>query len=333
MNRISHSLEGLVLNLHPERYHGQGKRPPFFEGWYFKLIDAAEQERYAIIPGVSLAQQGLGPHAFIQIFDGVRGTAAYVVYPLGEFWAATNAFTVHIGPNRFTREALTLDITEGPLQVQGHLRFTDSVAWPVTLTTPGIMGWYAWVPFMECYHGVLSLDHVIQGALTINGVAHDFTAGRGYIEKDWGQAFPSAWVWQQSNHFDEPGVSLTASIAMIPWVRHSFRGFIVGLWRQGTLYRFATYTGAVTESLEIAPDRVHWILSDRLYRLEMYSRRTNATPLRAPSRSDMERRVPETLSALIDVRLTARCNGALLFEGSGRNAGLEIAGDLETLTA
>ena len=23
------------------------------------------------------------------------------------------------------------------------------------------MGWYAWVPFMECYHGVLSLDHTI----------------------------------------------------------------------------------------------------------------------------------------------------------------------------
>ena len=36
--------------------------------------------------------------------------------------------------------------------------------------------------------------------------------GRGYIEKDWGQAFPRAWIWTQSNHFgaDAPGTSLTA---------------------------------------------------------------------------------------------------------------------------
>ena len=30
----------LRTTLHPERYHGHGKKPPFFEGWYYKLIDA-----------------------------------------------------------------------------------------------------------------------------------------------------------------------------------------------------------------------------------------------------------------------------------------------------
>ena len=48
--------------IHPERYHGPrrdliaARRSPFFEGWYYKLIDAAEQHRYAIIPGVSLGR-------------------------------------------------------------------------------------------------------------------------------------------------------------------------------------------------------------------------------------------------------------------------------------
>ena len=103
---------------------------------------------------------------------------------------------------------------------------------------------------MECYHGVLSFDHTIQGELTIDGQAVDFSRGRGYIEKDWGKSFPSAWVWYQSNHFPQTGVCLTASIAVIPWLRSAFRGFIIGLWILGTLVRFASYTGANTDSLE-----------------------------------------------------------------------------------
>jgi len=31
----------------PALYHGDGARPPFFEGWYFKLVDATEAHRYA----------------------------------------------------------------------------------------------------------------------------------------------------------------------------------------------------------------------------------------------------------------------------------------------
>jgi hypothetical protein len=34
----------------------------------------------------------------------------------------------------------------------------------------------------------------IDGKLTIADQDHDFSGGRGYIEKDWGQSFPSAWV-------------------------------------------------------------------------------------------------------------------------------------------
>jgi hypothetical protein len=106
------------------------------------------------------------------------------------------------------------------------------------------MGWYAWVPFMECYHGIVSLDHEIQGALQVDGQRVDFSGGRGYIEKDWGPSFPSAWIWLQTNHFGVPGTSLTASIAVIPWMRSSFSGFIVGFLHGGRLYRLATYTGA-----------------------------------------------------------------------------------------
>ena len=35
---------------------------------------------------------------------------------------------------------------------------------------------------------------------------------RGYIEKDWGKAFPHSWLWLQTNHFTQPGTSLSASV-------------------------------------------------------------------------------------------------------------------------
>jgi hypothetical protein len=194
------------------------------------------------------------------------------------------------------------------------------------------MGWYAWMPRMECYHGVLSFDHSISGTLEVEGQAHVFDGGRGYIEKDWGKAFPAGYIWFQSNHFDVPRACLTASIAMIPWLGSAFRGFIIGLWLDGRLYRFATYTGARTERLVLQDEQVDWVVSDRHLRLEMQVVQAGGGLIFGPTRQNMGRRVDETLDASLWVRLRER-GGRMLFEGSGRHAGLEINGDVQRLLA
>lgn len=99
---------------------------------------------------------------------------------------------------------------------------------PATVTSPGIMGWYAWMPVMECYHGVVSFSQDLSGSLSLDGGRLTFDGGRGYLEKDWGRAFPTGYIWMQSNHFTRPGACLVASVAVIPWRRTQFRGFIVG---------------------------------------------------------------------------------------------------------
>jgi hypothetical protein len=319
--------QSIYSTLHPEIYHGHGRKPPFFEGWYFKLISADEAGRYAIIPGVSLSGEA---HAFVQVLDGRTGRSAYHVYPLTDFWASAKEFEVRIGPNLFTRDriVLAIDLPEG--QVRGELMFRAVTPWPVSATAPGIMGWYAWVPKMECYHGVVSLNHTIVGRLAIDGRDTDFGGGLGYIEKDWGQAFPSAWVWFQTNHFDAANTCITASVAVIPWVRRSFPGFIIGLWHNRLLYRFATYTGARIERLDITDDHVTWTVRSRSYRLEMVATRAEGGLLAGPTRLDMGKRVDETLNATVDVRLSTSA-GQTLFSGRGRHAGLEVHGELERL--
>jgi hypothetical protein len=130
----------------------------------------------------------------------------------------------------------------------------------------------------------------------------------------------------QTNHFATPGVSLTASIARIPWLGSSFTGFIVGLLWQGTLYRFATYTGARTSQLTIDDESIHWVIEDAVYRLAIIGHRAETGHLRGPSRRDMGRPVPETLSATVEVELASR--GRVLFSETGSYAGMEAAGDL-----
>ena len=318
--------------LHPERYHGARRtRGPFFEGWYYKLVDATERHRWAVIPGIFLGERAASREAFVQVLDGSTGRATYHVYRADEFAAARDAFEVRVGANRFGAEGLALRIESPERPIEGELRFRGGVPWPVRWRSPGIMGPYAWVPFMECYHGVPSLDHEIEGRLRIAGETIDFSGGRGYLEKDWGQAFPAAYVWMQTNHFEAPGTSLSASIAIIPWLRSSFRGFIVGLWHEGVLHRFATYTGALTESLAIDGERVTWSLRDRRLRLEMVAARAAGGRLASPVRTEMHKRVDETLSSQVAVRLTRLADGGVLFEGRGRCAGLEVHGDLERL--
>ncbi len=323
--------------LHPEGYHGIGRRPPFFEGWYFKIVDATGQHRYAVIPGVSLADGDGGPHSFIQVLDGASGQTLYKRYPLEDFRASQETLSVAVGPNTFSWQGMSLDLAESDLPLTGTLRFSDPSPWPVSLLAPGIMGWYSWVPRMECYHGVLSLDHSLDGCLAINGTTANFAGGRGYIEKDWGQAFPSGYVWMHSNHFADPSVSLPHRLD-----RHDTLDWpnLPGVHRrpvpQGYADPLCYIYRARTVHLTAENRTINWTIQDGLYQLKILATTPQAGLLRGPSHSDMGRPVPETLSATIDVVLTARHtsarnSGAVLFRGRGSYGGMEIGGDIEPL--
>jgi hypothetical protein len=91
-------------------YHGHGRKPPFFEGWYYKLVDAAEDQKCVIIPGISMGRDVSSRHAFIQVLDGRTGDAAYHEYSLAGFEAARGVFDLRIGRNHFTPDGLSVDI-------------------------------------------------------------------------------------------------------------------------------------------------------------------------------------------------------------------------------
>ena len=106
--------------LTPGSYHGLHKKPPFFEGWYYKLVSADEQHKIAIIPGVILGQDA---HAFVQVLEGVSGTAVYHRFPVEQFSASPTRLDIQVGENHFDGSGLTLNIDrpEGRLTAASSL--------------------------------------------------------------------------------------------------------------------------------------------------------------------------------------------------------------------
>jgi tocopherol cyclase len=303
-----------------------------FEGWYFKLVDAEGRQPYAIIPGVFLGDDA---HAFIQVLDGREGSSQYHRFPVDTFRAERDDFRIEIAGNRFSREGVTLDIdgkSEGAAQrVEGALSFSPWSPWPVTWTSPGVMGPYGFVPALQCNHGILSMDHRIEGSLVVDGRRTDFDSGRGYSEKDWGSGFPAGYVWTQSNHFADAGVSVSASVAHIPWLTGAFRGFLVGLLHDGELHRFTTYNGAKIEHLEVNDTHFRLRIRNRTHRLELDALKSEGGILHAPYGKQMIERVAETMTSEVELRFSRLADDRAVYAGLGRHACLEVQGDLSSL--
>lgn len=322
---------------HPEAFHGDGVVHGYFEGWYNKIVSADRRQRWAVIPGVfrGLAgDAGVRDEAFVQVLDGLTGRSWYHRFDLNEFRASDRSFDVVVGPNRFGPEGMTLDLP----QLRGRIDYTTPLEpWPVTIREPGIMGRYALVPFMECFHGVVSFGHGLAGTVAVEGVSASFDGGRGYIEKDWGKAFPAGYVWLASNHIDATtgngeDASLIASVAIIPWLGRAFRGSIIGFRHGGRLHRWTTYYRSHEKRLMIDDTHVRWSVLGPDGVLELDAERVRGGLLHAPLRTAMHQRVEETLDARIRIRHLDH-DGRVLLEGVGECAGLEVFGDTEKLLA
>jgi hypothetical protein len=333
----------------PIFFQGSLKRRRYFEGWYFKNVAADRSAVFAFIPGISLSPGNAA--AFVQLIDGATGRTRWFPYPVDAFSYSQDEFGVSVGANRFSLRGIDVRLRDAEGEVEAHLAYSGITPLPFSLGAPGIMGPYAYVPFMECYHGVGSLDHRVDGEVRIGDRCFDFTAGRGYLEKDWGRSMPLAWIWAQANGFAGPGSCILFSLARIPWLGRSFPGFFAllaegegagsagagaGPMRAGAgagpiraasaIHRFASYTGARVTSAELRGRDLFVTIRDRQRVLRLHAERSHEGVLLAPVDGVMERRIAESIDARISVRLEDT-SGRILFEGAGSSAGLEIVGD------
>jgi tocopherol cyclase len=312
--------------FHPEQFQGWTRKRNYFEGWYFKVVNNSETKAFAFIPGIAINCNG-EKHAFIQVLDGKKLTAHYHKFNAESFRANPDQFKITIGENHFSDQELCIDL-QG---LKANLKFSENVTWPNRWYSPGIMGPFTFLPLMECYHGIVSMDHKITGQIEVDGEIMNFSNGRGYIEKDWGQSFPSAYVWIQTNHFSRPGISVKVSVAKIPYLGYSFVGFIAGVWLGDRLIQFTTYNRSVLRKSVIDSKNVELVIENKKFRLEILARREAATALASPILGLMDGRIEESMNARVEVNLIDKRSGTSIFNDIGRNAGLEVAGKIEEI--
>lgn len=319
-------IKGIASIFHPDQYQGWGKTKRYFEGWYFKIVNADETKAFAFIPGIAIDENG-HKQSFVQVLDGKKRTAEYHKFDSREFRPKFGKFEIEIADNFFSTDSIHLNL---PAE-KGTLKFSNLTPWTNEWYSPGIMGPFSFVPFMECYHGILSMNHKIEGHLIIQDELIDFTNGRGYIEKDWGHSFPSAYVWLQTNHFSKQDISVKASVANIPWLGSSFVGCIAGVWLHDRLIQFTTYNGSKLGNSFVDKLKVELTIENKNYRLEILAHREKPTQLASPILGFMDGRIEESMTSEIEVELFDKRNKTTMLHDTGRNAGLEVAGKIEEI--
>jgi len=313
----------------PEIFQGKGKTKKYFEGWYYKFTNAAGNFSYAIIQGISLGKDRNESHSFIQIIDGINGKTYVFEFDLDDFSFDEKSLSIKIGENRFTKNSCNLKIKNEDIDIRCDIIFDKIIEYPGSIISPGIMGFFAYFPFMECNHGAVNLYHETSGSFIINGKKTEMDNGLGYIEKDWGVSFPSSWIWVQGNDFENQRASFMLSVANIPFLGFEFIGFLGFLYANNKVYRFGTYNFSSIKKMALNGEDLSIVIKKGRHTFTIRAKQAKSGLLRAPKNGAMTSLIEESINA--EAHVTLQHKGATLFEGKSVLCGMEISSNIDEL--
>ncbi len=304
----------------PFLFQGGKETKGYFEGWYYKQVNTQRDQTISVIFGVSLNVENA--HSFVQLLLTKPVRTYYFEYPLEVFSSDSGHYK--IGNNHFDQNGIQLDLHQATFNCVGRLTFTSLTPLKSTLYMPSIMGPFAYIPGMECNHGVISMHHMVDGMLDINNEKWTFLSDIGYIEKDWGRSFPKRYIWIQGNHFTSSTANLMLSVADIPFAGLAFEGVIAQLDAGEKSYRIATYLGARKGALKRTDTGFLLEIKQGKLCLSVSAKMDDTGNLKAPKHGSMQHTIKEGLGGTIQVRLTK--NGKVIWEDESQHCGIEIEG-------
>ncbi len=288
----------------------------YFEGWYFK--NSSDGGCISFIPGISINDDE--KISFIQV---ITDDNSWIVdYNIDDFEYNDEPFWIRIGNNYFSKERVHIDINDKELglNIKGDLKYKNHI-----YLKRNIMGFFSYIPFMQCSHSILSMKNKVEGNLFINDNNIEFLNGTGYIEKDFGVSFPKYYIWGQGNNFNDKDVSFFISVANIPFKMFNFRGFICSLIVNGKEYRFATYNNSKILKYEINDNGYNIILKRGKYILEVDAFCNDSFLLKAPVNGKIDKEIFECINGKINI--TLKKNKKIIFLDESYNCGIEMVNE------
>ncbi|MCI6466695.1 MAG: hypothetical protein MSA90_14675 [Faecalicatena sp.] len=276
--------------MQQQYFHGIGKKYPYFEGWYLKHQN--EGKTIAFIPAVHADQKGSWSASIQVVTD--EG-AWYFTYPIELCRINRRRFYVKIGENVFSEKGMKVQIESAEISVQGRIRYTK-----FHKIKGDIMGFFRWIPFLQCHHGVISMSHDLSGSLKVSGKNIreeniNFTGGRGYIETDWGSSFPDTYIWSQCVFGIEEKNSIMVSAADVPVLGLHLPGCICAIHYKGREFRLGTYYGARIK--EYGPGTV--TITQGIMTVKVTRQSNHSFQLHAPQEGNMKRLIKESPACLV----------------------------------
>lgn len=316
------------MNKHYNRILFQGskkaKNKEYFEGWYFKNVNNTSTYTISVIPGISYNK--VDPHCFIQFIscdDKNNHFTQYFRYPSSMFEFSLSPFQIKIGKSIFNEFSIFLSLESPKLKVEGTLIYSKLTYLKKTFLNPNIMGYLSYIPKLECNHHIISMGHKIKGSLLLNNEKINFDDGIGYSEKDWGSSFPSEYIWIQCNNFNHSSIKLALSVARIPFLGFSFRGFFCSLFIDQKEYRFATYNRAKLKIDSASEKYTSISFKKGDITLDVIANIDEVQSLSSPKKGIMNQSIKEGLSASVSILFRDLQNN-LEINSLGKNAGAEI---------
>ena len=78
-------------------------------------------------------------------------------------------------------------------------------------------------------------------------------------------------------------------------------------------------------------EKISVTLEDKKYKISIDADKSRGVDLPAPKMGEMISKVNESLKSNINLKLTNKNTGQIIFSGTGRNAGLEFVGNVDEL--
>jgi hypothetical protein len=112
----------------------------------------------------------------------------------------------------------------------------------------------------------------------------------------------------------------------------SFTGFIVGLYFKEEVIQFTTYNFSKMTESNLEKNQLNLTFENNHYSLRIRALRKDTTELVSPIGGLMKGRVQESLNSELHIELFSKKEKRVVFQDTGKHAGLEITGKVEEIT-
>lgn len=281
-----------------ENYIGKRKKG-YFEGWYFRH---SGDYPFSFIAAISRAEND--EHSFIQYIDAHK--SHYFRFGVEAFSFDDKDMTIRIGKNVFSLRGIKLDIDDGVFSVKADIDYSDMVRFKKTAYAPSIMGPFTYLP-MVCNHCVISMSHEFSGTLCAGSDGQRNVSGKGYIEKDFGNAFPANYFWTHAESAD------TSIMFAVAWpLIFGIKGYLCIISHKGKQYNYSYYTRAKLKKIVVTDDHAELLVTKGKSALHITADSNDSRQkLIAPARGGkMDIVINENLTA--DITATLTLNGEVI---------------------